>query len=108
MAQRHPWVLAGLVLVILTPRMAAAGGPKYIAGVSYFDSGTIGTPLTWAQGAIAYYTDQGDLSPILPGASADVLVADAISQWTSISTAAVTATNAGQLAEDVKRQQRLR
>ena len=81
--------------------LAFAGGPKYVAGVSYFSPGTAGTPLTWAQGQVNYYTDQGDLSPILPGPSADALVADAFSQWTTISTAAVAATRAGQLAEDV-------
>ena len=81
--------------------LAFAGGPKYVAGVSYFNPGTAGTPLTWAQGQVNYYTDQGDLSPILPGPSADALVADAFSQWTTISTAAVAATRAGQLAEDV-------
>lgn len=75
--------------------------PLYVAGVSYFDPSTIGTPLIWPEGAIDYYTDQGDLSPILPGASADAFVADAFSQWTSIVTAAVSATQAGHLAEDV-------
>jgi IPT/TIG domain len=80
---------------------ARAGGPKYVAGASYFTSGAMGLPITWAQGEISYYTDQGDLSPILPGASADALVADAFSQWTSIATAAVAASPAGNLAEDV-------
>jgi hypothetical protein len=88
---------AGLVF----PQIVTAGDPKYIAGISYFNSGTTGVPLTWAQGIVTYYTDQGNLSPILPGASADALVADAIGQWTAIPTAAVAATHAGQLAEDV-------
>src|SRR5262249_37242495 len=60
-----------------------------------------GQPLTWPQGQLIYYTDQGDLSPILAGPAADALVADAFSQWTSVPTAALTATNAGQLSEDV-------
>ena len=59
---------------------AIAGGPKYVAGVNYFNPGTAGTPLTWAQGQVNYYTDQGDLSPILPGPNADAFVADAFSQ----------------------------
>ncbi len=100
MARRCLLYILAVGLVLL-PQFAAAGDPKYIAGVSYFDSGTVGVPLTWAQGAVTYYTDQGNLSPILPGAGADALVADAISQWTSIPTAAVAATHAGQLAEDV-------
>ncbi|MGH9529607.1 MAG: IPT/TIG domain-containing protein, partial [Terriglobales bacterium] len=72
-----------------------------MAGTTYFNSGTAGTPLTWSQGAVNYYTDQGHLSPILPGPSADALVADAWSQWASIPTAAIAAVHAGQLAEDV-------
>ena len=50
---------------------------------------------------MSYYTDQGDLSPILPNASANSLVADAFSVWTSVPTAAIAATNAGTLGEDV-------
>ena len=49
----------------------------------------------------AYYTDRGNLSPVLPEAAADAFVADAFSRWTSISTAAVSAVRAGQLGEDV-------
>lgn len=82
-------------------RMASAGGPEYVAGSSYFDPGTAGTPLTWAQGAVNYYTDQGNLSGVLPGPSADSFVANAFTLWTSIPTAAISATRAGQLAEDV-------
>ena len=81
-------LLLMLVLVVL-PQLSHAGGPHYIAGSSYFDPGTKGVPLTWAQGAVNYYTDQGDLSPLLPQAGANDFVADAFSRWTSISTAAV-------------------
>jgi len=90
-----------IVLVLVLLQLARAGGPRYIAGITYFNQGTAGIPLTWAQGAINYYTDQGSLSATVSGAQGDALVADAFSQWTSIPTAAVTATRAGQLAEDV-------
>jgi hypothetical protein len=83
------------------PGRVFAGGPAYVAGSSYFDPGVKGAPLTWPQGSIRYYTDQGDLSTQLPGPAADAFVADAFTRWTSIATAAVTATRAGQLAEDV-------
>ena len=89
-----------LILLILS-QLSHAGGPSYVAGVSSFNAGTKGTPVLWAQGAINYYTDQGNLSPLLPGPSADAFVADAFSRWTSIPTAAVSAVRAGQLAEDV-------
>lgn len=91
--------MAALLAVILPS--AQAGGPKYVAGVSYFNPGLAGTPLTWSQGTITYYTDQGDLSPILPGPNADAFVASALSQWTSVPIASVTASRGGQLAEDV-------
>ncbi len=48
-----------------------------------------------------YFTDQGALSPILPGAQADAFVATAFSTWTSISSVALTASQGGHLAEDV-------
>jgi hypothetical protein len=92
---------AALAVVIFFAMMARAGGPKYVAGSSYFNSATMGQPLTWSLGQVNYYTDQGDLSPILPNSLANAFVANAFSQWTSVSTAALTASNAGQLAEDV-------
>jgi hypothetical protein len=81
--------------------VARAGGPEYVAGSSYFNSSTMGQAITWSQGQINYYTDQGDLSPILPNASANALVASSFSQWTSVAIASLTANAAGQLAEDV-------
>jgi len=90
-----------ILLLIALVEFARAGGPTYVAGVSYFNSGLAGQPITWPNGAITYFTDQGSLSPILAGPAADAFVADAFSRWTAISTAAGTATRAGQLAEDV-------
>src|SRR5438034_9766293 len=96
----HQAFLPSLLLIMLVPA-ARAGGPRYVAGSSYFDSSVKGTPLTWAAGNLTYYTDQGGLSPILPASSADDFVADAFTRWTSITTAAISATHAGQLSEDV-------
>jgi hypothetical protein len=90
-----------LAIVLFFAGLARGGGPKYVAGSSYFNSSTMGQPLTWSLGQVNYYTDQGDLSPILPNAAANAFVAGAFAQWTSVSTAALTATNAGLLAEDV-------
>jgi hypothetical protein len=58
------YALAVAVLMLTAPQRGHAGGPRYVAGVSYFAAGTKGMPLTWAQGVINYYTDQGDLSPM--------------------------------------------
>lgn len=93
-------VFVVLLLMVLSD-VAHGGGPRYVAGTSYFDAGTKGMPLTWDQGSVSYYTDQNDLSVLLPHASADAFVADAFTRWTSISMAAVSATLSGQLAEDV-------
>jgi hypothetical protein len=94
-------LVSALVIVLFFAAVARSGGPEYVAGSSYFNSGTMGQPITWSLGQVNYYTDQGDLSPILPNASANALVASAFSQWTSVSTAVLTANAAGQLAEDV-------
>jgi hypothetical protein len=88
-------------VIFLFALLARAGGPKNVAGTSYFDSTVVGQPLVWPQGSMTYYTDQGDLSLILPNASANALVANAFSQWTAVPTAAITATSGGMLAEDV-------
>src|SRR6476646_2003553 len=69
------WILPNILLTIFfiafVPQTGLAGGPHFIAGVSYFDAGAKGLPLLWAQGAVSYYTDQGDLSPLLLHAGAD-------------------------------------
>ncbi len=104
-AFRGSWFLSRLVLaaliVLVWALLSRAANPRSIAGTSYFNSSITGQPLTWPQGQITYYTDQGDLSPVLPNISANSFVADAFNQWASAPTAALKATNAGQLAEDV-------
>ncbi len=90
-----------IAIVFFSALISRAGGPRSIAGTNYFDATVTGQPLIWPQGQITYYTDQGDLSPILPNATANSFVADAFSQWTTIPTAALSATSGGQLAENV-------
>ena len=94
--------VAGVVVVVLSfAAIAIAGGPQYVAGSRFFNSSAMGQPLTWSQGQVNYYTDQGDLSPILPNAAANAFVASAFLQWSSVPVAAITVTNPGQLAEDI-------
>jgi hypothetical protein len=94
--------LAPVSLIVLALSVVArAGGPNLIAGTTYFDPAVTGQPLVWPQGTITYYTDQGDLSPLVPNASANSFVAAALAVWTSVPTAALNATSGGDLAEDV-------
>ena len=57
--------------------------------------------MTWPQGLVSYYTDQGDLSRTLLGPNADSFVGAAFGMWNSVPTAATLMTQAGHLAEDV-------
>ncbi len=88
-------------MVLISALFVRAGGPKSVAGTVYFDPATTGQPLVWPQGSISYYTDQGDLSPLLPNAAAGSFVASAFGVWTSVSTAALSVNSPGVLAEDV-------
>src|SRR6266852_5236464 len=88
-------LVLSIIFFFVLLQMAHAGGPKYVAGVSYFDPATKGLPLTWTQGSVVYYTDQGDLSQILLGPAADAFVADAFSRWTLVQTAAISSTRGG-------------
>lgn len=93
-------ILCAAAFVICSVVASHAGGPAFIAGSGY-DSGVEGQPLLWANGSVQYFTDQGDLSPILPGAQADAFVATAFSTWTTLAGVALTASSGGHLAEDV-------
>jgi hypothetical protein len=90
-----------LVLFLLFAPIALAGGPLFVAGSSGFQAGLSGTPITWANGQLNYYTDQGSLSPLLSNVAANQMVADAFAKWTSIATASVSANRLGSLNEDV-------
>jgi hypothetical protein len=92
-----PTLIIFLLCISVTSR---AGGPAFIAGSGY-SPGVEGMPIIWASGSVQYFTDQGDLSPILPSTQADAFVANAFSTWTSIASVAITASQAGHLAEDV-------
>lgn len=72
---RRP-IAAVAIFLICSAIGSRAGGPAFIAGSGYA-SGVEGQPLIWANGTVQYYTDQGNLSPILTGAQADALVATA-------------------------------
>src|SRR5579862_7115936 len=51
--------------VFLFTQLAHGGGPKYVAGVSYFDPSVKGNPVLWAQSPIQYFTDLGSLNSFI-------------------------------------------
>ncbi len=93
-------VAAFLVLNAGLP-VAFAGGPRWVAGSSYFDPSTLGQPIVWKNGVVSYYTDLGDLSPTVTQAQANAMVAAAAARWSGIPTAALQINAAGSLAEDI-------
>jgi hypothetical protein len=90
-----------LIAWLAFPCAAFAGGPRWVAGSSYFDPAALGKPVLWQGGVLNYYTDQGGLSSTVTQAQANALVASAAAIWTGVPTAAISITAAGSLAEDV-------
>lgn len=78
-----------------------AGGPKYVAGTSYFNPAVAGTPVHWAGGVVNYFVDQGPLNSQIGNQQATAMVDAAAALWNAVPTAGVLLTNAGTLNEDV-------
>lgn len=93
--------IPALLLAFLTPVMAFAGGPKYVAGTSYFNSAVVGQPIHWNGGQVNYWVDLGPLNGSVSNAQAKQMVDAAAAIWSAVPTAAVTLTDMGSLAEDV-------
>ena len=90
-----------LQLICLSPVCAFAGGPKYVAGTSFFNAANLGQPIHWAGGQVGYFVDQGALSATVSNQQATAMVDTAAAMWSAVPTAAVTLTDMGPLAEDV-------
>jgi hypothetical protein len=80
---------------------AYAGGPKFIAGSTYFNPAVMGQPVHWAAGKVNYYVDQGPLSALVSNQQATAMVDAAAALWSAVPTAGVTLTDMGSLNEDV-------
>jgi hypothetical protein len=80
---------------------ARAGGPKYVAGASYFDPAALGQPVHWAGGQVDYYVDQGPLNGSVSNQQATAMVDAAAALWSAVPTAGVTLVDKGPLNEDV-------
>jgi hypothetical protein len=83
------------------PAHLIAGGPRYVAGTSYFDPAVVGEPVHWPGGAIRYYVDQGPLNGQISNQQATAMVDAAAVLWSAVPTAGVLLTDAGSLNEDV-------
>ena len=86
---------------LFAPVQLLAGGPKYVAGTTYFDPAVLGVPVHWAGGQVNYYVDQGPLSSTVTNAQATTMVDAAAALWSAVPTAGVTLTDMGALNEDV-------
>jgi len=90
-----------LVLLLLGPMTARAGGPKFVAGVSTFNPAVLGQPAHWSGGQVNYYVDQGPLSSTVTNQQATAMVDAAVALWSAVPTAGVMLTDNGSLNEDV-------
>ena len=96
-----PRRLAITLLVAILAPAAHAGGPKYVAGASFFNPAVLGQPIHWPSGQVNYYVDHGPLSGSVTNQQATAMVDAAAALWSAIPTAAVTLTDVGSLNEDV-------
>ncbi len=81
--------------------LAFAGGPKYVAGISYFNPATVGMPIHWANGQVNYYVDRGPLNSSITNQQATAMVDTAAALWSAVPTAGVALKDMGPLGEDV-------
>ncbi len=96
---RHTAFLASILL--FAPSALLAGGPRFVAGASYFNPGVLGQPVRWAGGQVNYYVDQGPLNSSVTHQQATAMVDAAAALWSAIPTAGVTLADKGALNEDV-------
>jgi len=90
-----------VLLLLLAVRLAHAGGPRWVAGSSYFASSVKGQALVWSGGKVSYYTDLGALSTQVTQTQANSMVAAAAAVWNNVPTAAVSIQSGGSLSENV-------
>ena len=90
-----------LLCCAFSPVHLIAGGPKYVAGTSYFNPAVVGMPVHWPGGVVTYYVDQGPLNGQISNQQATAMVNAAAALWSAVPTAGVVLTDAGSLNEDV-------
>ncbi len=101
MRQVRVWFALLLLVGLIGGNAANASGPRWVAGVNYFNPAAKGNPVVWASGQVSYYMDQGALSSSVSNSQAASGVAAAAAVWSGVKTAAVSITQGGSLGEDV-------
>jgi hypothetical protein len=94
-------VATWLFFLLLPPAVLVAGGPKFVAGVTFFNPGVVGQPVHWTNGQVSYYVDQGPLNSAVDNTQATAMVDAAAALWSAIPTAGITLVRSGSLNEDV-------
>ena len=92
---------AVVAAAVFSTSVAYGGGPRYVAGTSYFNDAVTGQPIVWANGQLRYYTDLGSLSASVNQTQANAMIAAAAAVWNAVPTAAVNIASGGSLSEDV-------
>src|SRR5258708_32921609 len=87
-----------ILLMSLEVTIALAGGPRWVAGSSYFDPAVKGKPIVWKHGLINYYADLGDLSATVNQAQANAMGAAAAALWTGVATLGISIQASGSQA----------
>jgi hypothetical protein len=100
-SRRTAACLLGSLFLLGAAHAVFAGGPKYVAGASYFNPAVVGQPVHWAGGQVNYYVDQGPLNSQVTNRQATAMVDAAAALWSAVPTAGVKLTNKGPLNEDV-------
>src|ERR1700748_1720488 len=80
---------------------AFAGGPRWVAGSSYFNSTVKGQPVHWKNGPVLYYTDPGPLTASAFHTLLLTMLQTAAAAWSGVPTAGVNIVVGGSLSEDV-------
>ncbi len=97
-----PKCLKAVLMAMLTGSQALyGGGPRYVAGTTFFDPAAMGQPVHWAGGQVNYYVDQGPLNDSIGNQQAIAMVDAAAALWNAVPTAGVNLVRAGTLNEDV-------
>lgn len=101
MSKRLIPILTAMALLSCAAPNLHAGGPRQVAGSTYFDPAVMGTPVHWAGGQVNYFVDRGALSATVDNQQATAMVDAAAALWGGVPTAALALKNSGTLNEDV-------